>query len=119
MIYKLSAEHKQNEKFAVMFFIHGGGFAEGSGNNYYNGPDFLLERNVIVVTINYRLGAFGFLSLGSAEHSGNMGLKDQQLALQWIHENVDSFNGDCDRITVFGQSAGKLTFEIISYFLLN
>lgn len=90
-----------------MFFIHGGGFAEGSGIDYYFGPDFLIEKDVIVVTINYRLGAFGFLALGTSDFSGNMGLKDQQMALQWVNDNIPSFGGDCDRITVFGQSAGE------------
>lgn len=90
-----------------MFFIHGGGFAEGSGMDYYFGPDFLIEKDVIVVTINYRLGAFGFLALGTSDFSGNMGLKDQHMALQWVNDNIQRFGGDCDRITVFGHSAGE------------
>lgn len=82
----------------------------GSGNENLFGPDFLIDQNVIVVTSNYRLGAFGFLSFDNAEHSGNMGLKDQQMALKWIHENIGQFNGDNKRITTFGSSAGKLKF---------
>lgn len=92
-----------------MFFIHGGGFAEGSGNDNVYGPDFLVEKDVVLVTINYRIGILGFLSLDQPEYSGNMGLKDQQLALKWVYENVEHFGGDKTRITVFGQSAGNYT----------
>lgn len=90
-----------------MFFIHGGGFYEGSGNDELLGPDFLINDNVILVTCNYRLGVFGFMSLGTSEYSGNMGLKDQQLAMQWINENIEAFGGDRERITLFGHSAGS------------
>ena len=92
----------------MLLFIHGGGYAEGSSNDYFHGPDFMVEKQTIVVTINYRLGLFGFLSLDTPEYSGNMGLKDQQLALKWIHSNIDRFGGDNKRITVFGESAGKI-----------
>lgn len=78
-----------------------------SGNDFFYGPDFLIENHVILVTINYRLGMFGFLSFGLPEYSGNMGLKDQQLALKWVHENINQFGGDNTRITIFGQSAGN------------
>lgn len=95
---------------AVIFFIHGGGFAEGSGNDYFYGPDSLIEQGVILVTINYRLGIFGFLSLNTNKYSGNMGLKDQHLALKWTHHNIESFGGDKRRITVMGQSAGTTNY---------
>lgn len=98
-----------NDKLAVMFFIHGGGFAEGSGNDVVSGPDFLVEKDVILVTVNYRLGILGFLSLDLPEYSGNMGLKDQQLALKWTNQNIEYFGGDQNRITIFGQSAGNYT----------
>lgn len=80
---------------------------DGSGNDWLYGPHFLIENHVILVTINYRLAVLGFLSLNLPEYSGNMGLKDQQLALKWIHANVQRFGGDNSRITIFGQSAGK------------
>lgn len=89
-----------------MFFIHGGAFYDGSGDDYLYGPDFLVGNRVILVTINYRLSMLGFLSFDQPEYSGNMGLKDQQLALQWIHQNINRFGGDKHRITVFGHSAG-------------
>lgn len=91
---------------AVIFFIHGGGFFYGSGNNFFYGPDFLLENDVILVTSNYRLGAFGFMSLSTKTYSGNMGLKDQQMALKWTHRNIRAFGGDRRRITLMGHSAG-------------
>lgn len=58
------------------------------------------------VTLNYRLGPNGFLSLGTAEYSGNMGLKDQLAAIKWVNRNIDKFGGDVNRITIFGESAG-------------
>lgn len=80
----------------------------GAGDDYFFGPDFIIEKGTILVTVNYRLGIFGFLSLNSTEHSGNMGLKDQQMALKWIHSNIHNFGGDNKRITIFGESAGNV-----------
>lgn len=105
-----TATPKSNRKLAVIFFIHGGGFASGSGNNFFYGPDFLLEQDVILVTLNYRLGAFGFLSLNTKNYSGNMGLKDQQMALKWTHRNIGAFGGDRRRITLMGHSAGMCVY---------
>lgn len=58
------------------------------------------------MTFNYRLGPAGFMSLGTKEYSGNMGLKDQLLALQWVNDNIHEFGGDAKKITIFGHSAG-------------
>lgn len=69
-------------------------------------PEYLVERNVIVVTINYRLGIFGFLCLPEAGVYGNAGLKDQRLAMQWVQQNIDKFNGNPNNVTLFGESAG-------------
>ncbi len=91
------------KKLPVIFFIHGGGFYSGSGNIY--GPELLLDHDVILVTFNYRLGPFGFLSLNQ-NYSGNLALKDQLLALKWVRDNIRSFGGDKDRITIHGWSAG-------------
>lgn len=99
-----------------MFFIHGGGFYEGSGNDDLLGPDFLIDHNVILVTINYRLGVFGFMSLATAEYSGNMGMKDQVLALQWVQENIHQFGGDPESVTIFGHSAGSAS---VNYHMLS
>ncbi|KAI5639535.1 carboxylesterase family domain-containing protein [Phthorimaea operculella] len=91
----------------VMFFIFGGAFESGSGNDDIYGPDFLLPHGVILVTINYRLEALGFLSLENEDVPGNAGMKDQVAALKWVKKNIAKFGGDPDNITVFGQSSGS------------
>uniref|UniRef100_A0A1Y1LVW2 Carboxylic ester hydrolase n=2 Tax=Photinus pyralis TaxID=7054 RepID=A0A1Y1LVW2_PHOPY len=90
--------------YAVMIFIHGGGFFFGSGNLY--GPDFLLDQDIVLVTFNYRLDALGFMSTGDEVVPGNNGMKDQALAIKWVHDNIEAFGGDPKRITLFGESAG-------------
>lgn len=93
----------------VMVWIHGGGFVTGSGSEY-DGHILAETQDVIVVTINYRLGALGFLShpeLGDA--SGNFGLLDQEMALQWVKRNIEAFGGDPKRVTIFGESAGGVS----------
>ncbi|XP_055326221.1 juvenile hormone esterase-like, partial [Sitodiplosis mosellana] len=94
-------------KLPVMISIYGGGFIVGSSRFY--GPDFLIETNVIVVTFNYRLVIFGSLSLDLPEYSGNMGMKDQRLALRWVYENTEHFGGDKNKITLAGHSAGAMS----------
>lgn len=66
----------------------------------------MLNEDVILVTFNYRLGPFGFLTLSTPEYSGNAGLKDQLLALKWVNENIHRFGGDNRKITIYGQSSG-------------
>lgn len=88
----------------VIFWIHGGGFQYGECSNY--GAKFLMDRDVILVTFNYRVGPFGFLSTGDDVIPGNMGLKDQSTALRWISENIQYFGGDPRKITLTGVSAG-------------
>lgn len=88
-------------------WIHGGAFGLGDSKDDLYGPDFLLSKDNIVVTIQYRVGIFGFLNLGIDTYSGNMGLKDQQLALKWVYENIETFSGNKHGILLFGQSAGK------------
>ncbi|XP_057335725.1 uncharacterized protein LOC130674421 [Microplitis mediator] len=101
-----TTELNPDEKRAVMVWIHGGAFVLGSGNDDTYGPDYLLEKDVVVVTINYRLGVFGFLNLDDEEAPGNQGLKDQVMALKWVQQNIDKFGGDPNRVTIFGESAG-------------
>lgn len=90
-----------------MVFIPGGGYTEGGIDDFFYGPDFLVEKDIVLVTINYRLNAFGFMSLGNEQgYSGNMGLQDQQLALRWVQRHIAQFGGDPRKVTVFGESAG-------------
>lgn len=91
-----------------MFSIPGGGFCSGSGDDRSYGPDLLMEQDVILVTINYRLGPLGFINFDEYGYTGNMGFKDQQLALKSIKRNIKNFGGDPNSITMFGQSAGKI-----------
>ncbi|KAK4885068.1 hypothetical protein RN001_001339 [Aquatica leii] len=102
----------------VMFWIHGGGFKLGSGSSILHGPDFLLTKDIVLVTINYRTGLLGFLNFedSSLEVPGNMGLKDQLLALKWVRENISQFNGDINNVTIFGGSSGAVS---VHYLLLS
>ncbi|CRL07130.1 CLUMA_CG020125, isoform A [Clunio marinus] len=97
----------EDPKLPVLFWIHGGGFQFGNGNAFFYGPDYLIQEDIILVTINYRLGALGFLNIGTPDAPGNAGLKDQVLALKWVHDNIDVFGGDPNEITIGGQSAGS------------
>ncbi len=91
----------------VMVWIHGGGFANGSGDMY--DASWLVEKgDIVVVTINYRLGALGFLAHPSLGH-GNYGLLDQQAALHWVRDNISRFGGDPAKVTIAGQSAGAMS----------
>jgi para-nitrobenzyl esterase len=108
-----TANLSANSKVPVMVWIHGGGNVEGSQEWPPLGPA-LAARGVVVVTINYRLGVFGYLahpalSAESPQHvSGNYGLLDQIEALKWVHRNIDQFGGDPNQVTVFGASSGSL-----------
>ncbi|XP_046545490.1 cholinesterase 1-like [Haliotis rubra] len=95
---------------SVMIWVYGGGFWFGSGQMpLYDGAVLAVEHNVIVVTINYRLGPLGFAYLGPETVPGNMGLMDQRMAFKWVKTNVANFGGDPNRITIFGESAGALS----------
>ncbi|KAF7996984.1 hypothetical protein HCN44_005261 [Aphidius gifuensis] len=100
-------ETVNDELLAVMVWIYGGGFLAGEIKENFYGPDFLVADNVVVVAMNYRLGALGFLSLDIPEATGNMGLKDQLLALKWVKKNIQKFGGDPKKVTIFGESAGS------------
>ncbi len=94
-----------NKKRPVMFWIHGGAFIMGTGNDpMYSGSVFAQRGDLVVVTINYRLGALGFLYVPGT--TINVGSQDQILALKWVKENIHLFGGDPNNITIFGESAG-------------
>lgn len=100
----------------VLVFIHGGAFVTGSsaaelmagGPYLYDGSRFAATQDVVVVSLNYRIGALGFLA-GIGDLAGNFGLLDQQLALAWVRENAHAFGGDATRITLAGESAGAIS----------
>jgi para-nitrobenzyl esterase len=100
-------------KLPVMVWIHGGGFVAGSSSEPRQDAGNLSKKGVMVVSLNYRLGVFGFFAhpelTKESEHnsSGNYGLLDQVAALQWVHDNISVFGGDPDNVTIFGESAGS------------
>lgn len=104
----------------VMFWIHGGGNVNGSASEpvpyadsgyFYTGENLADEQDVVVVSLNYRLGVFGFLAHAGlsdeGSRSGNQGLWDQVFALEWVRDNIEAFGGDPDLVTIFGESAGS------------
>nr|CAD7203290.1 unnamed protein product [Timema douglasi] len=99
----------------VMVWIHGGAFELGSGDSSSYGPDYFLAQDVVFVSINYRLGALGFLNLDGSDVSANNGLRDQVMALTWVKKNISKFGGDPDNVTIFGESAGGAS---VHYLLL-
>nr|XP_034826961.1 juvenile hormone esterase-like [Maniola hyperantus] len=97
----------------VMFFIHGGLYITGSGNDDLYGPDFLINQNdVVAVTINYRLDNLGFLVLDTESVPGNAGMKDQVAALRWVRMNIKNFGGDPNKVTIFGESVGSASVAL-------
>ncbi|XP_041984348.1 esterase FE4-like [Aricia agestis] len=105
-----------NKPKPVMVFFHGGGFFTGSASNLLYGPNYLVAKDVILVTVNYRLNIQGFACLKIKEAPGNAGLKDQLAALKWIQRNIKVFGGDPDNVTIFGESAGSVSvsFHVLS-----
>uniref|UniRef100_A0A1I8PK08 carboxylesterase n=1 Tax=Stomoxys calcitrans TaxID=35570 RepID=A0A1I8PK08_STOCA len=107
---------KSEKPLPVMVWIFGGGYHFGEASRDFYGPDYFMQQDVVVVTFNYRLGIFGFLCFDDPDLNipGNAGLKDQVLALKWIKNNIQSFNGDPNNITLFGQSAGAASTHLMT-----
>lgn len=100
-----------------MVFLHEGGFIFGDGtDDSAQAPDFLINREVVLVSLNYRLGILGFLSLDRKEAPGNMGFWDQVQALKWIQITLQKFGGDPNNVTIFGVSAGRAS---VGYLMLS
>ena len=103
----------------VMFWIHGGGFAYGSGGQpIYCGEDLARDHDVVVVSVNHRLNLFGYLYLGDAmgeayKTSGSVGMQDLVLALQWVKDNISAFGGDPGNVTIMGQSGGGAKVSLL------
>ena len=106
-----------DEGLPVMVWIHGGGLTVGSGDAYPG--ELLTSKGVVLVTINYRLGPFGFLALpeltaqSESGVSGNQGFRDQIASLEWVQGNIASFGGDPNNVTIFGESAGSMSVSLL------
>ena len=105
-----------DDRLPVMVWIHGGGLMEGAGALYPG--DELTKMGVVLVTINYRLGVFGFfahpeLTEENNGHSGNQGYLDQIAALRWVRDNISNFGGDAGNVTIFGESAGSMSTNVL------
>ena len=113
-------DNAKGKKLPVAFWIHGGGFSGGYNCEMEFDGEAYCRKDVILVTINYRVNIFGFLAHPwlDAENergiSGNYGILDQIAALKWVRDNIDAFGGDPDNITVFGQSAGSMSAQVLT-----
>jgi len=109
---------KAGAKLPVMFWIHGGGYSGGGSSEPRHNGDFMPKKGVVLVTINYRLGVFGFLALPELAteqggSSGNYGLMDMVAALGWVKKNIAAFGGDPNNVTIFGESAGSFAVSTL------
>ncbi|CAL4122626.1 unnamed protein product, partial [Meganyctiphanes norvegica] len=109
---KLPGKSGLDSKLPVFVFLHGGGYLRGSSSAH--GPHKLLTKDIVLVTVNYRLSAFGFLSTENFEFPGNYGLLDQEAALVWVQNHISEFGGDPQRVTLGGFSAGGSSTHIHS-----
>jgi para-nitrobenzyl esterase len=114
----MPAKLDSKAKLPVMFWIHGGGYAGGGSSEPRHNGDFLPTKGVVLVTINYRLGVFGFLATPelAAEQggsSGNYGLMDMVAGLSWVKKNIAEFGGDPNNVTIFGESAGSFAVSTL------
>ena len=108
---------QEGDKLPVLVYIHGGGFIGGCGHEkHFDGPVWP-RQGIIGVTLNYRLGLMGFACLPQLEeeagHCGNYGLYDQMTAISWVKDNIASFGGDPENITIMGQSAGAASVQLL------
>lgn len=98
----------------VLVFIHGGANFAGTSASWFYGADYIMDHDhMVFVSINYRLGPFGFIGTGTSECPGNMGYKDQVIALRWVKEHIRDFGGDPDFVTLMGQSAGATSVNLL------
>ena len=113
-------EGNDGGKRPVMFWCHGGGFTMGSGSSgFYRGTNLARKGDVVVVTVNHRLGPLGYLYLGDIvgdEYalSGNVGMLDLVAALEWVRDNIAAFGGDPGNVTIFGESGGGAKVSTLS-----
>lgn len=115
-VYTPDVDPPSDQLRAVLVWLPGvADWHTGSGNVDTLGPEFLMEQDVLLVTLNARLGVLGYLNLDTGDVPGNQGLGDQQLALEWIYENVRLFGGDRERITLGGSGTGAVAVQLHMY----
>ncbi|MGA3046661.1 MAG: carboxylesterase family protein [Terracidiphilus sp.] len=112
------ADATDKSKLPVMFWIHGGGYSGGGSSEPRHNGDFLPLKGVVLVTINYRLGVFGFLATSELAKegggsAGNYALTDMVAALEWVKDNIKNFGGDPGNVTIFGESAGSFAVSTL------
>nr|CAI5849266.1 unnamed protein product [Callosobruchus analis] len=120
-VYTPAVSKASGKKQPVLLWIHGGGFLAGS--NYFvwglalgrYDPRYLVDEEIVIVTVNYRLGPLGFLTTMDDVIPANLGLKDQRLAIYWVKDNIEVFGGDPNNIVLAGESAGAVS---IGYHLI-
>ncbi|KAK2575832.1 hypothetical protein KPH14_007207 [Odynerus spinipes] len=115
---KLPSKHKKDEHFKgrpVLVFFHPGAYYVFSGQSRFFGPEYIMDKDIVLVTVNNRMGSLGFLSTGDSQAPGNMGLKDQVVALRWIQRNIAAFGGDPNSVTISGYSVGS--FSVLLHML--
>ncbi|CAH0564912.1 unnamed protein product [Brassicogethes aeneus] len=103
---KLPRKNK-NPKRPVIIHLHSGGFYSGTERSNWGGPQYFMDRDIVLITMNYRLGSLGFMSTGDRFAPGNNGLKDQVVAMKWVQKNIEAFGGDPKSVTLMGYSAGS------------
>lgn len=110
----VNASKVGSKKLPVFVYVHGGYFMAGGSN--YMGPLYLMQEDIVLVTINYRLASLGFLNTGDDLVTGNMGMKDQVLALKFVKQEISKFGGDPDNVVLWGESAGAAAvhFHLLS-----
>ncbi|RZC31840.1 COesterase domain containing protein [Asbolus verrucosus] len=108
-------EGGKNPKRPVIIHLHPGGFYGATGRSNWAGPQYFLDRDIVLITMNYRIGSLGFISLGK-DAPGNNGLRDQVVAMKWVKNNIAAFGGDPDSVTLYGYSSGawSITLHIVS-----
>ena len=106
-----SRAESRDSKLPVIVWIHGGGFAIGSGSDFLYGPKRAMNEPLVLATVNYRLGALGFATIEEDKSCSNLGLLDQRLAIQWIKDNAAAFGGNPENVTLAGESAGAASIH--------